>query len=95
MCFKFNFDTGFCERCTAPWLSSKIGKHVMSLPGSMKRHTCGKNCNSFTVSLRATHSASDVESVTHLCVLENQYPHAPPHIITSPDTDLLSVALLV
>ena len=81
MCFEFEFDTGFCKSCTAPWLSSKIGKHGIPLPSSMKRHVCLRNNNFFTASPRATYSASDVESVTHFCVLENQHTHAPPHIL--------------
>ena len=75
-------------------MSSKIGKHGIPLPGGMKQDTCLKNDNYFIVSSRATYSASDVESVTHFCVLENQHTHAPLHIIASPDTNLLAVDLL-
>ena len=53
-----------------------------------------KNNNSFTVLPRVTYSASDVERMTHFCVLENKHTHAPPHVIAPPNTDLLSVALL-
>ena len=56
--------------------------------------TCLENNISFTASPRATYSASEVERVKHFCVLENQHAHAPAHIIATPDTDLLSVALL-
>ena len=94
MCFKIEFYTGFSENCKAPWLSSKTAKHGIPLPGIMKHQTCLKNNDYFTASPRATYSASEVESVTYFCVLENQHTHAPPHIIAPPDTDLLSVALL-
>ena len=89
--FEFEFDIGFFESYKAPWLSSKTGKHGIPLPGIMKRQTYFKN-NSFIASPRATYSASDVENVTHFCVLEKHHTHAPPHIIAPPDTDLLSVA---
>ena len=91
---EFEFDTGFYESYTSPWLSLKTGKHDIPLPGNMKRHTCLKNNNSLTASPRATYSASDVERVAHYCVLENQHTYAPAHIIAPPDTDRLSVALL-
>ena len=90
--FEFEFDTGSFESCKAPWLSSKIGKHGIPLPGIMKRQACLKINNFFTASPRATYSASEVERVTHFCVLENQHTHAPAHIIVPSDTDLLSVA---
>ena len=93
MRFEFEFVIGFCASCTAPWLSSKTGKHGMTLLGNIKRQICLKNNNSFTASPRATYSASEVERVTHFWVLENQHTLAPPHMITPPDTDRLSVAL--
>ena len=65
MCFEFEFVMGFCASCTAPWLSSKTGKHGMTLLGNMKRLTFLKNNYSFTASPRAAHSASEVERVTH------------------------------
>ena len=65
----------------------------MTLLGNIKRQICLKNNNSFTASPRATYSASEVKRVTHFWVLENQHTLAPPHMITPPDTDRLSVAL--
>ena len=38
---------------------------------------------SFTPSPRATYSASDVDNVTHLCVLLAELTAAPPKIITA------------
>ena len=63
MCFEFEYVIGFCASCTAPWLSSKTGKHGMTLLGNIKRQTCFKNNNSFTPLLDAdlpTAPASDV-----------------------------------
>ena len=52
----------------------------------MKRKTYLKNNNSFNASPRATYSASDVERVTHFCVLENQHTYASPHMFALSDT---------
>ena len=95
MCFEFEFDIGFFESCKAPWLSSKTEKRDIPLPCITKRQTCLKNNNYFTALPRATSfSASDVERVTHFCVLKKQNTHAPSHMIAPPDTDLLSVVSL-
>ena len=94
MCFEFEFVTGFCASCTAPWLSLKTEKDGMILLGNIKRQICLKSNYSFTASPRATYSASEVERLTHFWVLENQDTLVPPHMITPPpDTDHLSVAL--
>ena len=84
----------FCASCTAPSLSSNTGMHGIPTSGNIKRQTCLEKSTSLAMSPSATYSASFVESVTHSCVLDNQLTHAPPHIINSPETDVLSAALL-
>ena len=94
MRFEFDAHTGLWARCLAPLLSSKTVMHAEPRPGKIKLHTYRKKIISSMVSASATYSASVVESVTHLWVLENQHMHAPAHMTAPPETDLLSVVLL-
>lgn len=80
----------------SPTISMKIAvMQVGTKSGRKKLHAYRiLHIASLMMSASATCSASVVESVSHLCVLEKQQSYAPAHITDRPKPELLSVALL-
>lgn len=83
--------SAFGANALAALMSSNTDILGFFVSGRQNIKTPYRYMTSFTPSAIATHSASVVDKVTLVCVLENHVTDAPPNPIAGPETERLSL----